>query len=191
MRGSIPSSSDLAENFSNNSHTGVEIPSKCAAIIKMEFERQANCTHLTSGEVSMIKGLLKLALVVIVLVGIGAFFLGRRSGTWEILPDSHVRAAGPVDTSKAREVGANVGEATANAVNETKDALASAGLTAKIKAKMALDDQVKARNIGVETNGSVVTLTGDVGSEAEGRRAVQLAKETDGVTSVINHLRIR
>jgi len=139
----------------------------------------------------MIRSLLKLALVVIVLVGIGAFFLGRRSNSWEILPDSPVRASGPVDTRKARDVGAKVGEATADAVNQTKDALASGGITAKIKSKMVLDDLVKARNIHVDTNGSVVTLTGVVDSEAERQRAVQLAKETEGVTSVVDHLRLR
>ena len=54
---------------------------------------------------------------------------------------------------------------------------------------MVLDDLVKARNINVDTNGSVVTLTGVVGSEAERQRALQLAKQTEGVTSVIDHLR--
>ena len=56
---------------------------------------------------------------------------------------------------------------------------------------MVLDDLVKARNIHVETNGTVVTLTGAVDSEAERKRAVELAKETEGVTSVIDHLRVR
>ena len=139
----------------------------------------------------MIRGLLKLVLVVIVLVGVGVFFLGRRSNSREILPDSPVSASGPVDTSKARDVGSKVGEATANAVNQAKDGLESAGITAKIKSKMALDDVVKARNINVDTNGSVVTLTGVVDSEAERRRAVQIAKETEGVTSVVDHLRLR
>ncbi len=139
----------------------------------------------------MLKGLLKLALVVIILVAVGAFFLGRRTNGWEFLPGSSVKASGPVDTSKARDAGAKVGEATANAVNETKETLAQAGITAKIKSKMVLDDQVKARNIEVDTDGSIVTLTGVVGSEAERRRAVQLAKETEGVTSVVDHLRVR
>jgi hypothetical protein len=138
----------------------------------------------------MIRGLLKLVLVVIVVIGIAAFFVGRRSNGWHVVPDSNVGAAGPVDTDKARDVGAKVGEATANAANEAKHALANGGLTAKIKTKMALDDVVKARNIDVDTNGSVVTLTGDVGSQAERQRAVQLAKETEGVTSVVDHLRV-
>ena len=88
-------------------------------------------------------------------------------------------------------MGAKVGETTAKAVNKAKDAIAPDAVTAKIKSKMALDDLVKARNIDVDTNGTVVTLTGIVGSEAERKRALELAKETEGVTSVIDHLKAR
>ena len=136
----------------------------------------------------MIRTMMKLVLVVIVIVGL-AFLLGRWSSGSKIVPGSPVHAAGPVDTSKAREAGAKVGEATAKAANEAAEALANGAITAKIKSKMVLDDLVKARNIGVDTNGSVVTLTGVVGSEAERQRALQLAKQTEGVTSVIDHLR--
>jgi len=139
----------------------------------------------------MMKSFLKLVLVVIILVGLGAFLLGRWSSNANVLPGSPVGASGSVDTSKARDVGAKVGEATAKAANQAKDAIAPAAVTAKIKSKMALDDLVKARNIDVDTNGTVVTLTGFVGSEAELKRAVELAKETEGVTSVIDHLRVR
>ena len=138
----------------------------------------------------MIRTMLKLVLVVIVIVGL-AFLLGRWSSGSKIVPGSPVHAAGPVDTSKAREAGAKVGEATAKAANEAEEALANGATTAKIKSKMVLDDLVKARNIGVDTNGSVVTLTGVVGSEAERQRALQLAKQTEGVTSVIDHLRVQ
>ena len=136
----------------------------------------------------MIRIMLRLVLVVIVIVGL-AFLLGRWSSGSKIVPDSPVHAAGPIDTSKAREAGAKVGEATAKAANEAEEALANGAITAKIKSKMVLDDLVKARNINVDTNGSVVTLTGVVGSEAERQRALQLAKQTEGVTSVIDHLR--
>jgi osmotically-inducible protein OsmY len=139
----------------------------------------------------MIRTLVKFVLVVIVLVGLGAFLLGRWSSDAKVVPDTAVSNARPIDTSKARDVGARVGEATANAANQAEDALAHARVTAKIKSKMALDDLVKARNIDVDTNGTVVTLTGLVGSEAERKRAVELAKETEGVTSVIDHLKVR
>jgi hyperosmotically inducible protein len=140
----------------------------------------------------MIGSVLKLALVVVVIFVIAAFLVGRRSTGWNIFPDAPVQATGPtgvVDTNKARDLGAKVGETTANAANQAKDALESGSLTAKIKAKMALDDLVKASKINVDTNGSVVTLTGTVTSEAERERAVQLAKETEGVTSVVDHLK--
>ena len=137
----------------------------------------------------MIRTMVKLVLVVIVIVGLGAFLFGRWSSGSKIVPDSPVHAADPVDMSKAREAGAKVGEATAKAANQAAEALANGAITAKIKSKMVLDDLVKARNINVDTNGSVVTLTGVVGSEAERQRALQLAKQTEGVTSVIDHLR--
>ena len=138
----------------------------------------------------MISRFLKLVLVVIVLVGLGAFLLGRWSSNAKVVSDSPV-TSGPIDTSKARDVGAKVGEATAKAANQAKEAITPAAVTTKIKSKMALDDLVKARNIDVDTNGTVVTLTGFVGSEAERKRAVELAKETEGVTSVIDHLQMR
>src|ERR1051326_948154 len=142
----------------------------------------------------MIRTLLKLVLVVIVVivvVGVAAFLAGRWTTNAKVVPDSPVSASGPIDTSKARETGAKIGEATAKVANQAEDAIKHGAVTAKIKSKMVLDDLVKARNIHVETDGTVVTLTGDVDSEAERHRAVELAKETEGVTSVIDHLQVR
>ena len=139
----------------------------------------------------MIRSFVKLLLVVIVLVGVGAFLAGRWSTNAKVQPNSPVGASGPVDTSKARDVGAKIGEDAAKAANQAEDAIAHGAVTAKIKSKMVLDDLVKARNVHVETNGTVVILTGVVDSEAERKRAVELAKETEGVTSVIDHLRVR
>ena len=139
----------------------------------------------------MISRLLGLLIVVVVVVGLVAFLFGRWSSGGRILPESTVGASGPDNTSKAREVGAKVGEATARAGQEAKEAIETGSITAKIKSKMALDDTVKALAINVDTNGSVVTLTGNVRSEAERQRALQLAKETEGVTSVVDHLQLR
>ena len=139
----------------------------------------------------MIKSFLKLVLVVIVLVGLGAFLVGRWTTNAKVVPDSPVGASGPVDTSKARDAGAKIGEATAKAANQAEDAIQGGAVTAKIKSQMVLDDLGKARNIHVETNGTVVTLSGVVDSEAERKHAVEIAKETDGVTSVIDHLQVR
>ena len=56
---------------------------------------------------------------------------------------------------------------------------------------MVLDDSIKARAIDVTTSGSVVTLTGTIGSQAEHDRAVALARETAGVTNVVDRLVIQ
>jgi hyperosmotically inducible protein len=56
---------------------------------------------------------------------------------------------------------------------------------------MALDDLVKARTIDVTTAGTTVTLAGSVESKAERERAVSLARETEGVTRVVDQLQMR
>ncbi|HEX4915374.1 MAG TPA: BON domain-containing protein, partial [Vicinamibacterales bacterium] len=74
---------------------------------------------------------------------------------------------------------------------QAQQVLTAGSLTAKIKSKMALDDTVKALNIDVDTNGGEVTLSGTVNSAAERDKALQLARDTAGVTSVRDRLVIR
>jgi hyperosmotically inducible periplasmic protein len=110
-----------------------------------------------------------------------------RPKLWESrAPASGVGTSGTVD--KARERGAELGEKAAVAGEKIKDAAHDAAITSKIKAKMALDDSVKARAIDVSTDGSMVTVSGTVRSRAEHDRALALARETAGVTTVIDHL---
>jgi osmotically-inducible protein OsmY len=47
---------------------------------------------------------------------------------------------------------------------------------------------VRARSIDVSTTGTTVTLGGKVRSVTERDRAIALARETDGVTRVVDHL---
>lgn len=68
--------------------------------------------------------------------------------------------------------------------------MSEGALTAKIKSKMALDDHVNGRAINVDTSGSVVTLTGVVASANERERAVRLARDTEGITQVVDRLHI-
>jgi osmotically-inducible protein OsmY len=143
----------------------------------------------------MIRGLIRLVLVVVLVIGLGAFFLGYR---WADGDDTAAeRATGTsgrvsddidIDTSRAREAGAKIGESVAVGANEAQRVVSDAGLTAKIKAKMALDDTISAAAIDVDSNGSTVTLSGRVGSQAERSRAVELARETEGVTRVVDQL---
>lgn len=140
----------------------------------------------------MFRALLRLVIVLVVLVGAAAFFLGYwGSGRLPWLKDPPaIGTAGRINTEKAKDVGAEVGAKTAEAANKAGALLNDGAVTAKIKSKMALDDLVKARSIDVTTTNHVVTLQGIVGSVAEHDRAVQLAKETSGVTQVVNKLQI-
>ena len=146
-------------------------------------------------EAGMIRTLLKLILIIVVIVGIGAFFAGYRWATpTRPVVERPIGTAGStpgIDESRARQAGAEVGEKVAIGVNKAERALTDASLTAKIKSKMALDDTIEARNIDVDTTGSVVTLSGVVRSNAGHARALQLARETEGVTSVVDRLEVR
>src|SRR3989442_5266235 len=126
--------------------------------------------------------------MVILLVAIGFWLSMDR--TWPVSGVQPVGTTGTVDVQKARERGANLGEKLAVATNKVAETAQESAITAKVKAKMALDDPVKARRIDVTTNGSTVTLKGKVGSVAEHDRAVALARDTDGVTHVNDTLTI-
>jgi hyperosmotically inducible protein len=141
----------------------------------------------------MFRALLRLVVVLVLVVAAAAFFLGWWGSNRVDGPDTSAPAvgtAGRVDAQKAKEVGAEVGAKTAEAANRAGEILNEGALTAKIKSKMALDDLVRARSIDVTTSGQVVTLTGKVASEAERTRAVQLARETAGVTQVVDRLSV-
>jgi hyperosmotically inducible periplasmic protein len=140
----------------------------------------------------MIRGLLRLVLIVVIIAAAAAFFLGYRLGDNGVQQPVTARDGIPdVDTSKARATGAAIGEKVATGAARAEQAVTEGSLTAKIKAKMALDDTVKALNVDVDTQGGVVTLSGSVNSQAERDKALQLARETEGVTSVVDRLVVR
>ena len=125
---------------------------------------------------------------------VAAFVLGRWSTASRDAGGDVARkpaATGTLDTASARERVAQIGEkAAAIATAKAEETVNEARLTSKIKAKMALDDYVRARAIAVTTTGSTVTLSGEVRSVDEHDRAVRLARETAGVTEVVDHLRV-
>ena len=110
--------------------------------------------------------------------------------------------SGAVNVEKARERGAEIGEKAAVATEKVRETAAvatekvqsthDATITAKIKAKMALDDLVKARTIDVTTDGTTVTLKGTTAlrwRRANHRRAAVRAG-TAGVAEVVDDLRV-
>ena len=83
--------------------------------------------------------------------------------------------------------------ATTGTTKETTGRAAAAAIddswiTTKIQSKYFLDDDVRARNIDVDTRNGMVTLKGSVESEGERQQALSIARSTDGVTMVHDNL---
>lgn len=135
-------------------------------------------------------GIRKLMLLAILGVGGVAAYNYWSESDWTLRP-----SAASIDAEAAKRQAARVANQAAakasDAAHKLGDTMGESGLTAKIKSKMALDDHVNANAINVDTSGSVVTLSGRVGSKAERDRALRLARDTLGVTRVVDRLQVR
>jgi len=83
------------------------------------------------------------------------------------------------------------------AAERTKDGLSTTGevitdgwITSRIHERFVGETLLKHSDISVDTDKHVVTLTGTVVSAAGRRKATSIAKGTEGVHSVVNHLTI-
>jgi hyperosmotically inducible periplasmic protein len=83
-----------------------------------------------------------------------------------------------------------VGDSLRGALSSAGQAAEDAATTTRVNAAFALSRSVSAFDVGVETNNSVVTLTGQVPSEQASRIAEQIARHTSGVEEVVNRLSI-
>ena len=77
-----------------------------------------------------------------------------------------------------------------DAADKTGDMAGDAALTTKVKTKFLAEDDVSGLRIDVDSKNGVVTLTGNVRTAAEKTKALALAKNTDGVKSVVDKLKI-
>ena len=80
--------------------------------------------------------------------------------------------------------------ALALSVATTAFAQTDSALSANVKTQLAADDMVKGSLVKVATDDHVVTLSGTVPSQAVRDRALQIARDTTGVTSVVDKLTI-
>ena len=88
--------------------------------------------------------------------------------------------------NRARDAAAT----TADSVGTAGSAVGDAALTTKVKTKFLADTAISGLKIDVDTKNDVVTLSGTVPSAAEKRKAVEVAKATDGVKSVVDNLKV-
>jgi len=100
-----------------------------------------------------------------------------------------VNAAATVDEraqQQGRDAAAKAGDAAAGAGAAVTDA----GITAAVKTRLLADPDVAGLRIDVDTRDKVVTLTGTVATAAQKTEAGTIARDTTGVASVVNNLRV-
>ena len=151
----------------------------------------------------MIRALLRFIIVVVIIVVAAAFLIGYRWGGIHFgrtASEPSAQTGNPVGTTggaadtareRARAAGAQIADKVAVGAERAAETLDEARLTAKVKSKIALDDTLDGSHIDVSTNHQQVTLTGTVNNQAQHQRAVALARETDGVTDVVDHLSVQ
>ena len=99
---------------------------------------------------------------------------------------------------ESKEAVAKTDNAADRAADKTRDAgrttavaASDTALTAKVKAGLLAQPELKSLGIHVETEKGVVMLSGFVESKAEADKAVKAAKEVDGVTSVKSAIKVK
>jgi osmotically-inducible protein OsmY len=107
-----------------------------------------------------------------------------RAGVAEVKEESGEAAARA--RAAGREASAEFGEAAGKA----GAAMTDAAITSAVKTKFLADSTVKGLRIDVDTSNGMVTLNGNVTSRAEADRALMLARNTGGVKTVHDNLKI-
>jgi osmotically-inducible protein OsmY len=104
--------------------------------------------------------------------------------------DDDIEAKARAGAAEVREEGREAADATRDAAGRAGAAITDAAITSAVKAKFLADTTVKGLQIDVDTNGGMVTLNGNVSSRAEADRAMNLARNTEGVKGVHSNLKV-
>jgi osmotically-inducible protein OsmY len=91
---------------------------------------------------------------------------------------------------KTKEGASKVADKTKEGLSKTGEVITDGWITTRVKSKFLDEDLLKGSDINVDTNNHVVTLKGTVMSAAARARAVEQAKEVEGVHQVVDHLTI-
>ena len=64
-------------------------------------------------------------------------------------------------------------------------------LVSKIKSKLVAEPEIRSLNIDVDVHKGIVTLTGIVGNRYQKKRAMEIARDTEGTQRVVDNLRVK
>jgi len=95
------------------------------------------------------------------------------------------------DIKVDKDVDRTLTERAKSGLTKRGEAITDAWITAKVKWFYVGEGSLKGSDITVDTNNHLVTLKGTVATAAGKTRAIELAKETDGVSGVDDHLVVK
>ncbi|MEO5804167.1 MAG: BON domain-containing protein [Verrucomicrobiota bacterium] len=102
---------------------------------------------------------------------------------------------GDLDTDRIRDELARTGKVIRKKAEQARvaiaDATADARITTEIKSKFAVESDLSALKISVNTTEGVVTLSGTVSSHEAIQKAMQIALAVDGVSQVVSTLQVK
>ncbi|HAZ54232.1 MAG TPA: BON domain-containing protein [Franconibacter helveticus] len=107
-----------------------------------------------------------------------------------VMATSAVHAESSV-TDKTKSAADSAGQKIDSSMNKVGNFMDDSAITAKVKAALVDDENIKSTDISVETEKNVVTLSGFVESQAQAEEAVKIAKGVEGVKSVSDKLHVR
>jgi hypothetical protein len=97
---------------------------------------------------------------------------------------------GSSTSSSAPGVGAEIRQDAREAVAGASTAIGDASITTQVNAALAMDKDLAATRIDVDTQAGAVSLRGEAPTEAARERAARLVQVIAGVTSVRNELQV-
>ena len=93
-------------------------------------------------------------------------------------------------TTSAQSVATSAGQAVDSSLNKVGDFMDDSTITARVKAALIDDKNIRSSDISVKTENKVVTLSGSVDSAEQKDLAVNAAKTVKGVTTVNDQLNV-
>lgn len=93
-------------------------------------------------------------------------------------------------TNSAQSVATSAGQAVDSSLNKVGDFMDDSTITARVKAALIDDKNIRSSDISVKTENKVVTLSGSVDSAEQKDLAVNAAKTVKGVTTVNDQLNV-
>jgi len=92
--------------------------------------------------------------------------------------------------NSAQSVATSAGQAVDSSLNKVGDFMDDSTITARVKAALIDDKNIRSSDISVKTENKVVTLSGSVDSAEQKDLAVKAAKTVKGVTTVNDQLNV-